>query len=81
MGQLTMIPICGSSQIEQLRGLGWGNKKSFLRISSFVQKWWVDENDRLKIVQCEPVSPCFAMAEGALTMAQMARKQASNTDI
>ena len=29
MGQLTMIPICGSSEINQLCRLGLGNKKSF----------------------------------------------------
>ena len=29
MGHLTMIPICGSSEIKQLCGLGRGNKKLF----------------------------------------------------
>ena len=33
------------------------------------------------IVQREPVSPCIAMAKGGLATAQIARKQASNTDI
>ena len=36
---------------------------------------------RLTIMQPEPVSPCIAMAEGGLATAQIARKQASNTEI
>ena len=36
---------------------------------------------RLTIVQRGPVSPCIDMAEGGLATAQIARKQASNTDI
>ena len=36
---------------------------------------------RLTIVQREPVSPCIAMAKCSLVTAQIARKQASNTDI
>ena len=35
----------------------------------------------LTIVHGEPVSPCIAMVEGGLTLAQIARKQASDTDI
>ena len=36
---------------------------------------------RFTIVLHELVSPCIAMAEGGLAAAQIARKQASNTDI
>ena len=36
---------------------------------------------RLTIVQREPVSSCIAMAEGGLATSQIAREQASNTDI
>ena len=38
---------------------------------------------RLTTVQRDPVSPCrpIAMAEGGLATAQIARKQARNTDI
>ena len=41
------------------------------------------KNDGLMImpVQPEPVSPCIPMAEGGLATTQIARKQASNTEI
>ena len=76
MGQLTMIPICGSSEIEQLCGLGCGIKKSSfrLRLSAFVQKDGLIKMPRWTIVQREPVSPCIAMAEGGLAMAQICQK-------
>ena len=83
MGQLTIIPICGSSEIKQLCGLRWGNKKSKISLSSFEQKWWVDENESFdnfaSIVWA--VSPRIAMAESGWATTPIARKQASNTDI
>ena len=36
---------------------------------------------RLTTVQREPVSPCISMAVGGLATAEIAGKQASNTDI
>ena len=46
MGQLTMIPIGGSSEIKQLCGLGWGNKILFL--IRFKAAPWDDINFRFK---------------------------------
>ena len=74
MGQLTMIPIYGSSKIKQLCGLGWGNKQLFfiLSLGAFVKKYALMEMPRLTILQPEPLSPCCAMAEGGLATAQIA---------
>ena len=66
MGQLTMIPICGSYEIEQLCFFRLG-------LSSFVQKCRVDENASFD--NCAAWA-CFSTtyAEGGLARAQIARK-------
>ena len=66
-----------------MRAGGGGEQKVFFRVilSSFVQKWWVDENDSVDNCAAWACFPCIAIAEGGLAAVQIARKQASNTDI